>query len=364
MTSARAVEGLNVDRMRERSYDYYRRRRNFLVAGAAASFSLSCYTLYLLLNELWYPKKFDAGPLPPGKLDPFVDEAGTKRKAVIHDAEGRELVPTGDSTIPTFPRLLTVATAGETAATAEEVVNEGGVEYTLVGLGARTVSMFGIRVYVVGFYIATQDVAAVQARLVREISPIASTLIPSEKDELRAALLDPVRGERIWRDVLADARPRSLFRIVPVRDTNFHHLRDGFVRAIQARSSAPPPPPKQEGSNKEDKAPVVDEFGDEGFGHAMRDFKALFKGGSAAKAREMLLVRDAAGALTVTFEKAANGQRTVLGPRIADERVSRLLWLNYLAGTKVASEPARKNIVEGIMEFVERPIGTVATQVL
>ena len=368
MTSARAVEGLNVDRMRERSYDYYRRRRNFLVAGAAASFSLSCYTLYLLLNELWYPKKFDAGPLPPGKLDPFVDEAGTKRKAVIHDAEGRELVPTGDSTIPTFPRLLTVATAGETAATAEEVVNEGGVEYTLVGLGARTVSMFGIRVYVVGFYIATQDVAAVQARLVREISPIASTLIPSEKDELRAALLDPVRGERIWRDVLADARPRSLFRIVPVRDTNFHHLRDGFVRAIQARSSAayqPPPPAPGSGEDggKAKAAAVVDDFNDEAFGRAMRDFKNLFKGGNAPKAREMLLCRDAAGALTVTFEKAPNGQRAVLG-RVPDERVSRLLWLNYLAGAKVASEPARKNIVEGIMEFVERPIGTVATQVL
>ena len=357
-----------MDRMRARSYNYYTRRRNFLIAGALASLSLSGYTMYLLLNELWNPKKFDAGPLPPGKLDPFKDEAGTKRKTVIHDAEGRELVPTGDSTVPTFPRLLTVGTEG---AAAEQVVDEGGVEYTLVGLGARTVSIFGIRVYVVGFYVATPDVAAVQARLVREISPIASTLIPSEKDELRAALLDPVRGERIWRDVLADARPRSLFRIVPVRDTNFHHLRDGFVRAIQARSSAPPPaakkPQPQEGGGKEgggeEVGAVVDEFGDEAFGHAMRDFKALFKGGSAAKAREMLLCRDAAGALTVTFEKAPNGQRTVLG-RVPDERVSRLLWLNYLAGAKVASEPARKNIVEGIMEFVERPIGTVAAQVL
>jgi hypothetical protein len=49
---------------------------------------------------------------------------------------------------------------------------------------------------------------------------------------------------------------------------------------------------------------------------------------------------------------------------VEDERVSRALWLNYLAGKKVASEPARKNIVEGIMEFVERPIGTVAAQVV
>jgi hypothetical protein len=38
--------------------------------------------------------------------------------------------------------------------------------------------------------------------------------------------------------------------------------------------------------------------------------------------------------------------------------------LNYLAGKTVASEGARKSIVEGIMEFVERPVGTVATQVV
>ena len=366
-SSTRAVESLNVNRLREHSYNYHLRRRNILLAGFVSGLSLSVYTAYLLVRELRDPKKFDAADLPPGKLDPFKDEAGTKRKTVVHDAEGRELVPTGDSTVPTFPRLLTVATdpATEHSSDAEEVINEGGVEYTLVGLGARTVSIFGIRVYVVGFYVATQDVAAVQARLVREISPIASTLIPSEKDELRAALLDPARGERIWRDVLADARPRSLFRIVPVRDTNFHHLRDGFVRAIQARSSAAyqPPPPTQDKDGKAATTTPVDDFNDEAFGRAMRDFKNSFKGGNAPKAREMLLCRDAAGALTVTFEKAPNGQRAVLG-RIPDERVSRLLWLNYLAGAKVASEPARKNIVEGIMEFVERPIGTVAAQVL
>jgi hypothetical protein len=49
---------------------------------------------------------------------------------------------------------------------------------------------------------------------------------------------------------------------------------------------------------------------------------------------------------------------------VHDERLSRAVWLNYLAGKTVASEGARKSIIEGIMEFVERPVGAVATQVV
>ncbi|KAK6951589.1 hypothetical protein Daesc_006111 [Daldinia eschscholtzii] len=275
----------------------------------------------------------------PDKLDPFNTEAGSKRKTVIHDGDGRELVPTGNSTVPTFPRLLDLALG---AAEGQEMVN--GVEYTLVGLGVRTVSFLGIQVYMVGYYIATQDIAALQSRLVKEINPIATTLVPSEKDELRKALLDPERGEKLWNDILQEVRPRSLFRVVPVRDTDFHHLRDGFVRAISARS---------QGNSRD--------FGDENFGEAMKEFRGLFNRGKVPKGREMLLVRDTAGRLTILFDDGKAGMGTI--GRVSDERVSRLLWLNYLAGSKVASEPARKNIVEGIMEFVERPVGTVATQV-
>lgn len=354
--------------MREQSYGYHTRRRNFLLSGATAGVLIFCYTAYLLSVELRKPKKFDSGGgagVPPGKLDPFTTDAGTKRKTVVHDAEGKELVPTGDSTVPMFPRLMNVDVfaaregSGSGSPSGQETIN--GVEYTLVGLGTRTVSMFSIRVYVVGFYIATSDVAAIQARLVREINPIASTLIPSEKEELRRALLDPVRGEKLWSDVLAEARPRSLFRIVPVRDTNFHHLRDGFVRAIQARASAPA---AQQGGSGDGK----DEFGDEAFGAAMREFKVMFNRGNVPKAKELLLCRDASGELAVSYDdgkkkKDIDGTAITIG-RVHDERISRLLWLNYLGGSKVASEPARKNIVEGIMEFVERPIGTVATQVL
>lgn len=342
-SSHRAVENLNVDRMRHNAYDYHVRRRNFLMAGAVSGVVAFIYTAYLLKKALANPKKLDAG-LPAG-ADPFSTEAGIKRKTVIHDADGRELVPTGNSTVPMFPRTLDL-NIGAT----DSQESTAGVEYTLVGLGVRTVSFLGIQVYMVGYYVATSDIAAIQAKLVKQIDPIATTLVPGERDELKRRLLDPVEGERLWREVLRDCAPRSVFRIVPVRDTDFHHLRDGFVRAITAQSQKEP-----------------DAYKDEAFGLAMKDFRALFNRGKVPKRGEMLLVRDARGRLTITYDDGkppGDGKDQGTIGRISDERVSRALWMNYLAGKSVASEAARQNIVDGIMEFVERPIGTVAAQVV
>ena len=49
--------------------------------------------------------------------------------------------------------------------------------------------------------------------------------------------------------------------------------------------------------------------------------------------------------------------------RMVDERISRQVWLGYLGGKNVSSPGAKKNIVGGVMELVERPVGTVGTQV-
>jgi hypothetical protein len=157
--------------------------------------------------------------------------------------------------------------------------------------------------------------------------------------------LDPQEGEQTWDAILKKCGCRTAFRIVPVRDTDFHHLRDGFMRAIAHRSRGNP------------------NFNDEGFGQAMRDFKHIFNRGKAPKNQELILCRDPSGRLTAIYDDGKSKGRAEIGS-VADERVSRLLWLNYLAGAKVASEPARQNIISGVMEFVERPIGTVATQVV
>ena len=109
--------------------------------------------------------------------------------------------------------------------------------------------------------------------------------------------------------------------------------------------------------------------GDEKFGEAMKHFRQIFNRGKVPAKKELLLIRDGEGKLSVVYDDGGNKKegrpagRHLVGT-VDDERVSRALWLNYLAGKKVASEPARKSIVEGIMEFVERPVGTVAAQVV
>lgn len=299
-------------------------------------------------------------PSKPNKLDsdkraddPLV-VLGRERKVVVHKIgeepeEIKDVVETGTSTVPEFPRVLEFSDENATAKTDGLTTGEtdrGLVEYQLVGLGIRTVSFLGIQVYVVGLYIATEDIAALQKSLIREISSVGSALVAGEKEKLKTKLLDPEEGEKIWKDLLKENRIRSLIRIVPTRNTDFHHLRDGWVRQITARAQNP--------INKE-------EYQDESFGVSMQQFKALFNRGSVPKQKELLLSRDGKGKLVVWYDDGKSIPKR-LG-EVHDERISRAVWLNYLAGKTVASEGARKSIVDGIMEFVERPVGTVAAQV-
>ncbi|CAG8984121.1 hypothetical protein HYALB_00006224 [Hymenoscyphus albidus] len=313
--------------------------------------------LILSLVGLWLTAK--SVDLPPAKMDsgrraedPVV-VLGRERKVVVqklgeNPEEVVDTVETGTSTVPTFPRILdffdddTSVGAGGTA----PVKNDDRlVEYQLMGLGIRTVSFLGIQVYVVGMYIATEDIAILQEALIREIDPIASTLVAGEKEKLKAKLYDPQEGVEIWDNILKKSGVRTLVRIVPTRNTDFHHLRDAWVRLLTARAQA-----KKE------------EYGDEAFGASLGEFKQLFNRGGVPKGKELLLSRDSRGKVAVWYDDGKVGA-TRLG-HVVDERISRPIWLNYVAGKTVASEGARKSIVDGVMEFVERPVGTVATQVV
>jgi hypothetical protein len=348
------TDDLDVNQLNSKRRDYEQNRTAFLAAGAIAGIVSFVYTAWKLKKAIEAQGEKEKAAIKCDTEVPkeiFKTEAGEKRKVVIHDEDGNEVVPTGNTTVKLFPRTLeveNVGSAGDAAGPiAAAVTDKHGTEFTLVGLGTRTVTFLGFEVYVVGFYVATQDVEKLQRYLVKKINPLATTLIPSEKEDLRKALQDATEGEETWNLILKDAGCRSAFRIIPVRDTDFPHMRDGLVRAVQARSARNP------------------DYNDEAFGEAMKHFKVLFQRGQVAKKNELLFVRDAAGKMTITYNDSTRKEpvKTVLGT-VDDERLSRLLWLNYLAGNKVASEEARKNIINGVMEFVERPVGTVATQVL
>ncbi|KAF7879464.1 hypothetical protein EAF04_000660 [Stromatinia cepivora] len=246
-----------------------------------------------------------------------------------------ELVPTGTSTIPTFPKYIQYSPSPSSP---KET-------YQLLGLGIRTVSFLNIQVYVVGLYICTSSISSLQSSLLQKAAPGgASTLVAGEKDDLKRMLMHETQSEEIWNDILKNAAVKTIVRIVPTRNTDFHHLRDAWVRGLTARAQR----------NRE-------EFGDEVFGRSIAEFKALFNRGSVPKGRELLLNRDARGLLSVWYEDGKNGSQR-LG-EVMDERISRGIWLGYLAGAQVSSEEARRNIVEGVMGFVERPVGTVEGQV-
>lgn len=57
-----------------------------------------------------------------------------------------------------------------------------------------------------------------------------------------------------------------------------------------------------------------------------------------------------------------SGDAMALMGVVKDEGISRLLLLGYLAGGSVPSEEARRSVIDGVMDLVERPIGTVVTR--
>ncbi|KAH6889693.1 chalcone-flavanone isomerase-domain-containing protein [Thelonectria olida] len=352
--SSRLGNEFDVNHLNSKRRDYESNRTAFLAAGAVAGIVSFIYTAWKLKQAIDVQSEKEKRAVKCDSQIPtetFKTEAGEKRKVVLHDDEGRELVPTGNSRVKLFPRTIEVdhlpATQSAAGPIAAAVSDKQGTEFTLVGLGTRTVTFIGIEVYVVGFYVATQDIAKLQSYLVKKINNVATTLIPSEKEALRKALKDGTESEETWNEIFKDAGCRTAFRITPVRDTDFPHMRDGLVRAIQARSGGNPA------------------YNDEEFGTAMKTFKHMFQRGLVPRAKELLMVRDASGRLSITFDAGESWapNKSILGT-VDDERLSRLLWLNYLGGKKVASEEARENIINGVMEFVERPIGTVATQVV
>ncbi|EJF66456.1 hypothetical protein DICSQDRAFT_130726 [Dichomitus squalens LYAD-421 SS1] len=80
--------------------------------------------------------------------------------------------------------------------------------FTLMGVGVRTVSFLGIKVYSVGFYADLSNPS---------LAAIPKDATPEEKIDY----------------IVRNAA--CVLRIVPTRSTSYSHLRDGFMRAMQAR---------------------------------------------------------------------------------------------------------------------------------
>lgn len=339
----------------------------FIVSSVVVAFGLQFYGR---------PESNDA--LPGNQLSaPVVREATVEVTTTGHENEEVDQIATGTSTVPFFPRKIWLPRSGAIDDGKSRALPAGlgaaqqDEEYQLLGLGIRTVSFLRIQVYVVGLYVAHSDLPKLQERMIHATAaPTATTLVEGETVDLKQRLLDEQGSEKIWGDILREKGLKSALRIVPTRGSDFGHLRDGWVRGITARSNST-------------------EFADDGFKGAVGEFKKIFGGKKLAKGNALLLGRGNDGQLEVWVEEAKGGKSVnaeVTGSRetegtpgngkggiggrmvrmggLEDERISRLVWLGYLAGKNVASEGARQSVVEGVMEIVARPIGTVETQVV
>ncbi|KAJ5924102.1 Chalcone isomerase [Penicillium verhagenii] len=279
-------------------------------------------------------------------------------------------IATGNSSVPYFPTTIRLPsiTGTDNKKPGDQVSTSDGDEYQLLGLGIRTVSFLSIQVYVVGLYVAKSDITELQQRLVRTAvhPPVASSdemaaisgvgadsatsLVPPERQQLKDLLMDPEHGDAAWTALIKDDGIRTAFRVVPTRNTDFLHLRDAWVRGITARAQL-----NKAGTESQDPA----------FGSAINEFKAIVGGGQAKnipKGQAVVLLRNAHGALDALFQP--DPKATHWMGRVSDERISRFVWLNYLAGKKVSSEGARASIVDGLMTVVERPVGTLVQRVI
>ena len=293
-------------------------------------------------------------------------------KRIVAQGQGQEieLIETGTSSVPHFPKTIYLPSTSSSSnasggAPPNSPQNPGNLDnqeqYMLVGLGIRTVMW--IQVYVVGLYIRTKDVSTLQEKLIRSVNPIASTLVPAEKEDLKKKLLDPESSREIWTELLQTPGIKTAWRVSPTRNTDFGHLRDGFVTGIQKRT--------QEakallGSSEADSGSASG-YDSEEFGQAVQTFKGIFQGGKAPKGSILLMCRDSDGALDVLFQPKPEGKDGEKGIErlgsVGDERIGRLIWLGYLAGEKVSSEAARKGVVEGCVGFAGRPVGSAETMV-
>jgi hypothetical protein len=381
------------------------RRRNWLALGAALSMIAPIFLVRLWDVPLDKDKDKDGSSSrsaadlvlgPPTKTDAprkaadefqgkkVVVAAGDKVIAAPADADNPqashpdaiELVETGTSYVPYFPRTIRLPT--DTAGP-EHV--DSDAEYTLLGLGIRKVSFLRVQVYVVGLYVKTADLSTLQNHLINTVNPTASALIPDEKKTLRDSLLDSDKSNKIWETILDNHGTGGVdmaFRVVPCRGTDFKHLQDGWMRGIASRTDEVRRKQadllrQQAAENKTIALPKPveeGEFQDEAFGLAMKEFRNMFQGkGKAPKGSVIILTRNKNGTLGALYQPIVkNEKQEKMGKpmwlgKVEDERVGRLVWLLYLGGQNVSSEDARKSIVDGCIDIVERPVGTLETMV-
>lgn len=182
----------------------------------------------------------------------------------------------------------------------------------LVGLGVRTVSFLRVQVYSVGTYFAPEALQRLKG----------------------SQMIAEGQGEAIVASLL-DAPYDTTIRIVPVKNTDHSHLRDGFVRAMLARLKAATA------------AKTISDEEAEAAGLSIELFRGFFPTGKVPRGKSLLLIRRGSdGALLLEYEDKLLGT-------LDNKFLAKELMLAYFADNgKEISSKMKTDVLEGFKRFM------------
>ena len=189
-----------------------------------------------------------------------------------------------------------------------ETIEWNGQRFRLVAFGLRTISFLHFKVYNVGLYIPEREYPVLPTYSLSHInSEPWSTLI------------------RIYSYPL-------LLRIIPVRDTDFSHLRDGFVKSTMSRLRRYP-----DGDERKDNLE-----------ESIMKFKSLFPK-AKLKIGEVLSIVQSGPELRLFV---GDSMQEDLGD-VRNDDLARGLMSAYLVGDNVVCPDLQKNITKKILQIAD-----------
>ncbi|WFD20561.1 hypothetical protein MCAP1_002808 [Malassezia caprae] len=199
-------------------------------------------------------------------------------------------------------------------------VSPDGVQLRLVGMGVRTVTFLGVYVYVAALYVDEKAVAAA-------------------KPAWAAGNLDLEAQVRSW----IEEGTACAVRVMPVRSTDFSHLRDGLLRTVQTRAKDARVPGA---------AYTLDEAGEAGVSRDVQELKKLFPRCKVTRGQTLDLVveKTPSGSYILTLQHNGN----TLGHVESDPVPSRAftvptgLLLAYMGERPDISAALRASVAAGL----------------
>ncbi|KAK3845116.1 MAG: chalcone isomerase [Linnemannia gamsii] len=196
------------------------------------------------------------------------------------------------------------------------IPSEDGSPARLLGFGVRKITFLKVQVYVVGLYAKASDLEDHNSRFraLPEVQKFQRTDAVSSDNAFRAIVQNPIE---------------LVLRIVPVRNTNGPHLRDGFTRNLTQAA-------KQQNLNDIDNEEAM---------KGIIEFKNLFPKGKINAGQAMLFRKSPDGSMSIELDGEVLG--TTRNTWLIES-----FFLGYLHGDNPISGKARDSISQGIQDLL------------